>query len=675
MRIETLPAWPVCALMAAAIVGGCKPTDDDTDSGRKWECTIPDGEVPDYSEEVGCWDDFEVLASDPLDASIPGAQSVKTVIDRLDDNSLYFQNSEKYLIHWEFAFEHLSGNGLPLVPDLSNFNITEYYSPERRFLLGAVTWYEEPEVWAYEISPYDTSTADMIATAYRNIASNAYFGQKLYFHPTSQAIELEAEDLPADVKVITTEELFAGITYQPLNLGTSMGKLVFYDHSEVDEVNFREIVILDEVPNDIAVVAGIITATFQTPLSHINVLSQHRGTPNMALVGAWDDEDFRDLEGKWVELTVEAFEYSIREVTQVEADQWWEDHRPAAVDVTPMDLTVTDFRNVEEILDLDNYDLDEAITKAVPAFGGKASHFGGLSLIGDDVPHPAAFSIPVYYYNQFMEQNGFWPIVEDMLADEDFQGDASVRRERLQELRDAIEAAPINADFEQALLDKLEAEFPGLRMRFRSSTNAEDINGFNGAGLYTSKTGDPNDPNDPVDKAIREVWASLWNYRAYDEREYYGITHTDIGMALLVHHSFPDEEANGVAISANVYDTTGLEPAFYVNVQLGEESVVQPESGVTTDQFIYYYYMPNQPIVFLAHSNLVEEDETVLTSSQTYALGKALAAIQAYFMEAYGTDGGFYGMDVEFKFDDDWSDDEDPVLWVKQARPYPGWGG
>ena len=44
-------------------------------------------------------------------------------------------------------------------------------------------------------------------------------------------------------------------------------------------------------------------------------------------------------------------------------------------------------------------------------------------------------------------------------------------------------------------------------------------------------------------------------------------------------------------------------------------------------------------------------------------------------MEAYGTDGGFYGMDVEFKFDDDWSDDEDPVLWVKQARPYPGWGG
>jgi hypothetical protein len=32
---------------------------------------------------------------------------------------------------------------------------------------------------------------------------------------------------------------------------------------------------------------------------------------------------------------------------------------------------------------------------------------------------------------------------------------------------------------------------------------------------------------------------------------------------------------------------------------------------------------------------------------------------------------------VEFKFDDDWDDDPDdePRLLIKQARPYPGWGG
>ena len=50
-------------------------------------------------------------------------------------------------------------------------------------------------------------------------------------------------------------------------------------------------------------------------------------------------------------------------------------------------------------------------------------------------------------------------------------------------------------------------------------------------------------------------------------------------MAMLCHRSFPDEDANGVAITANIYDTSGLEPAFYVNVQEGEESVVFPEDG------------------------------------------------------------------------------------------------
>ncbi len=663
-----------------AILTGCDGCGDDpvpvpgdsADTASAWDCVIAEGDEPDYAQQIGCWTDFETLSSDPLDASIPGAQSCKTVIDRVDGDELYFQNSKKYLIHWDFASEHLSGDGLPYVPDLSSFNVTEYYSPDRRFLLGAVTYYEEPEVFAYEISPYDTATADMIASAYYNIQENAYFGNELYFHPTSEAVEAEAEDLPEDVAIITTDELFEGITYQPLNLATSMGQFKFYAADEIEDVNYREIVVLDSVPNDIAVVAGIITSEFQTPLSHINVLSQNRGTPNMALRDAWDNEELRALEDKYVELVVEAMDYSIREVTQEEADQWWEENKPDPIVVTPMDTSVTDFRDEQEILDLETYDLVDALSLAVPVFGGKASHYGGLARIGDLVPHPHAFAIPVYYYNQFMEQNDFWPVVDEMLADKEFQGDSSVRRDMLEELQAAMVAAPIDKEFIAALTEKLEADYPDTRMRFRSSTNAEDVSGFNGAGLYDSESGQVGDAQDPIEDAIRTVWASLWSYRAFDEREYYSIVHTDIGMALLCHHSFPDEEANGVAITANIYDTTGMEPGFYVNVQVGEESVVFPEEGVTTDQFIYYYYMDGQPIVFLAHSSLTDEDENVLTTSQTYELGQALDAIHSYFYEAYGTSGGFYGMDIEFKFDDDWSDELQ--LWVKQARPYPGWG-
>jgi pyruvate,water dikinase len=137
-------------------------------------------------------------------------------------------------------------------------------------------------------------------------------------------------------------------------------------------------------------------------------------------------------------------------------------------------------------------------------------------------------------------------------------------------------------------------------------------------------------------------------------------------MAVLSHNSFADEEANGVAISANIFDTTGLEPGFYINVQKGDMSVVLPDPGVVSDQIIYYYDSPGQPVVYLAHSNLVPPGETVLTNVELNELGRALAAIRAYFLPVYGSTGGFYGMDTEFKFDEG-------QLWMKQARPYPGW--
>jgi len=640
-----------------------------------WECVIPAGSAPDYSQQLGCVDDFEALASEPLDASIPGARSVKTVVDRVDDDALYFQNSELFTVHWEFAWEHLSGDGLPMVSELGTFNTTEYYSPTRRFLLGTVTSYQEPGVWAYEIAPWDTADAEMITSAYLSIRDNAYFGDELVYHPTSAAQEDQLGELPNRVETITTDELYAGISYQPLNLGCSMGSLGFY--ADADLVSPREIVVLDAVPNDISVVSGVVTATWQTPLSHVNVLSQNRGTPNMALRGAWSHPELRALEGQWVELCVDPMDWSIREVTQAEADAWWEDFRPEPLEVTPMDLSVTDLRDDDQLLDLEAHDLAEALAAAVPAFGGKAAHYGGLATLGAEVPHPRAFAIPVFYYHQHLEQAGLSDQIEAMLADPDFLGDAAVRRERLAELRRDIEEAPMDADFLALVLDKLDTGYPGTRMRFRSSTNAEDLSGFNGAGLYDSESATPGDTSDPVDQAIKNVWASLWRYRAYEEREYFSIPHTDIGMAVLVHHSFPDEEANGVAITANIYDTTGLEPAFYVNVQLGEESVVQPEAGVSSDVFLSYWYLPGQPIVYLGSSSLVEEGETVLSAHQVHELGAALATIHDRFAEVYGGTREFYGMDVEFKFDDDWDDDPDdePRLWVKQARPYPGWGG
>lgn len=681
----------ISLICAALLLAACSPSDDGaaSDGGQddnqpaeitEGECEHDEGDPAPHSlPRIGCRADFDLLASEPLDSTIPGARSVKVVLDQLDasgESKLYFQNSVEYAIHYQFAMANLSGGELPIVGSIDEFN-DEYYSLDRRFVLGAVTYYEGPAVWALEIAPYDKATPDMIEALYAAVRDAAYFGPALQFHPTSETVEVEAESLGDDVLQISTETLYEGIDYQPLNLATGVGRLRFVKAAELADtyLSFSDLVVLDAVPNDISVVAGMITDEFQTPLSHVNVLAQNRKTPNMGLRHATDDEDLRALEGKWVELTVGAFKWSIKEVSQDEAQEFLASHGPEPVELPPADMTTTDLRDIEDVVVRgEDQGLRDAIVAALPAFGGKAAHYSVMAQAGN-IPMPKAFAVPVYYYVKFMEENGLYDMLEAFQADPDFVGDPAVRDAKLAELRDAMMVAPVSEALQSVLRDKLE-EYPEDRIRFRTSTNSEDLDGFPCAGCYESHTGDRSDWNDVLD-AIRETWASIWLFRTYEERSYYKVDHASVTMALLVHHSFPDEEANGVALTANPYDPSGLEPAFYVNVQFGGDyEVVHPPAGVTSDEVIYSYNMVGQPITYLSHSNVLPPgQDTVLTVTQMHELGLALDKIHKLFAEAYGPPPGtneWYAMDVEFKFDG--TSAEDAVLQIKQARPHPGRG-
>lgn len=645
-------------------------------TGSPGMCEIETGPSTDYAHLLGCDADFEALSSLPLDASIPGARSIKTIIDRSDANRLWFTNSRCYPIHWDFASTFLSGNGLPPVPDLGTFNQTEYYSPNRRFLLGTLTHYEGPNKYAYELSPYDTADATMVEEAYRLIRDASWFGEDLVFHPTSSAVEGLVPLLADDIRVISTDELFAGVDYQPYNLGETVGRLGFYDADSVagEYIPFRDIAVLDAVPIDISITAGIITSEFQTPLAHINVLSVNRGTPNMGLRGATDDPELRALEGKNVRLTVDAFGYSVEEVTQEEADAWWEEHKPDPLTVPTLDLTETTLTDVEDVID-DEADLRTAIDEGLTKFGSKGTNYSALfDMDHEIVPMQSGFVIPFYYYDQFMTTNGLRDQLMDLEADPQWS-DPVFREEQLVAFQADMRAATIDPELVAAVIAKFQADFPGeYRMRFRSSTNAEDLGTFTGAGLYNSQTGEthlPSEQEGSIAWAIKEAWLNIWNPRAYEERGYYGIEQHACAIALLTTPNFADEEANGVAITNNIFDTTGVEPAFYVNVQIGENEVVQPELGVLPDAYLHYFYYPGQPVTYITHSTLVPEGHTVLESSMIHDLGVALDAIHQRFLPVYGNDGMWYGMDIEFKFDDKLDPDGPPTLFVKQARPFP----
>jgi len=238
-------------------------------------------------------------------------------------------------------------------------------------------------------------------------------------------------------------------------------------------------------------------------------------------------------------------------------------------------------------------------------------------------------------------------------------------------LRDSIISSPLDSVFLTDVINLITELSSFRRIRFRSSTNAEDLEEFNGAGLYESFTGCINDPDKPIEHAIKSVWASLWNFRAFEERNYFKIDHHCIAMGILVHRSFPDEEVNGVAITRNIYNPSiwGLT----IDVQKGEVSVVNPPAGVISDQLIFHTSYDNSfedPVIeYLSRSNL-SRNKTVLSESEILDLARYLMTIKTWFyLNVYNgwQEKSFpdFAMDVEFKFDS-----PNRKLYIKQARPY-----
>ena len=106
----------------------------------------------------------------------------------------------------------------------------------------------------------------------------------------------------------------------------------------------------------------------------------------------------------------------------------------------------------------------------------------------------------------------------------------------------------------------------------------------------------------------------------------------------------------------------------------GENEVVQPELGVLPDAYLHYFYYPGEPVTYITHSNLIPPGQAVLDAQQIHDLGVALDAIHKHFLPVHGDDGMWYGMDIEFKFDDEADPTQPATLYIKQARPYPGRG-
>ena len=469
------------------------------------------------------------------------------VIDRKDNNKIYYVNNKRYSFHKDFV----NGTYLSLESGKEFFD-NNYLKPNRRFILGTIAYQTPVKRWTYEFWEGDLIPADQIQLAGEVI--NKTFFTPVAFKPNSLRQDDASHSL-AGVERVLQSDIAKEQAYQALNIAKGIGRIHIIDKLDDHvEIGFNEILVLDEVPVQLPPVAGIITSKPSTPLSHINLLAKGWGIPNAYIKNA--KELFKQYDTWWVTFETNRDNYSVKRADLNQLHEYQRRLKERLDVVKPrFDLSETRLLSLAQ----------QRKTLSV-AFGGKSANLGEVmhaNLPGIIVP--GGFTIPFYYYDEFIKRNNLDDEIFALLNDQKFVHDPAYRRGRLETLRAHIQKAEFAPELRKEVLDRVAREFPGKGLFVRSSSNSEDLPNFSGAGLYTTV---PNVRGDnEVIEAVKTVWASLWNFDAYEFRERANVDHSKIFMAVLLQEGI-NSESSGVMISTDPFDKENV-GAIYISAKRG----------------------------------------------------------------------------------------------------------
>ncbi|MCD9575752.1 PEP/pyruvate-binding domain-containing protein [Flavobacterium soyae] len=602
-----------------------------------------------YSSSLANYEEYKAFRGKPLSDKFSNIESVKVVYD-LRKQKMYYFNSTLIPLHYDFVTNYLRYNY-----DLQIFNNENYSSTlkDRDFLLGNLNHIKGTDKWIFELAASDHMPVPLIERFFNLVIQSIFIGQNLKFYLNNpeqmEWFRLKQFKIPC----VKSDYIFNEIKYQEVVSGNNVGILKQYKIKELDKVkpNPDEIIILDGTPDILPNVRGIIVNELQTPLSHLVLLGKNRKIPIMAYTLALKDENIKRLLSKKVELKIQVDTFFIKE--------------------TDKKIVVkTNSKNKKLIIDnsiTELVDLSKILKKGVNYIGSKAQNMSYLIAISKETPFKTpedAHAIPFYFYTKHIQKESISPLIQELLNSSKKDSTVWVNQQ-LKKIRDAIKKEPVDPE----LISKLNVTFKDTKFknfRFRSSTNAEDLDDFNGAGLYDSKTGILGDSIKTFEKAIKQVWASVWNEASYNERELFGIDQQNIAMGVLVHRSFPDELANGVVITRNIFRKNF--PGITVNIQKGENSVVKPEKGEICEQFVAYHLNSGTndddfDVDYISNSNL-NNNEPLLSRKEMSRLFLVSKKIEEK-MYRYWKKNLFHPVDIEFKIVG-----ENRDLYIKQVRPF-----
>jgi hypothetical protein len=610
------------------------------DSKRAWVKTIPDDATwMHYSKQI---------ASDRIG---------KFIID-VKTNDIYFIDVNLFNIHADFVL------GVLLKQAWTADNIREYnlnYERKKpKFILGYLTHHLKIDKWTMAFWEGDKIGADDVLRAHARL-EGTFFHKNLPFRWDSTMQQKVAADVRArGLQIVSPDDIYKSAPFQAFTKGRAVGRLrVVPANTPYEKLTFErsEIVLLQESYPDITPVAGILATQFSTPLSHVNLRANAWGIPNAGDKQA--REKFGKLDGKVVYYEVTDTGAVVRPATADEIKEL--EHRITVAKTVTLPAAQLDNPRLAM--------LTRMRARDATIYGTKSANLGEIvtaNLAGVNVP--AGFGVPFFYYVQHVKRHGLDRRIEALLADPKFKTDRAWRKTELEALRAAFVAAPVDAASLDAIYKRVRLRLGGKGVFVRSSTNAEDLPGFNGAGLYDTV------PNvvgrKALGEALKTVWGSVWTLRAVEEREAFGIDHRQVFGGVLVQIGV-NATAAGVLVTKNLYDPAD-ERSFTINAKFGLGMRVV-EGQKVPEQIIYdpgndgtkVISRADDPVMlkFDAQGGIVEIPVpagagAILTEARAKALATQVRAFAPVFTHGKP-------LDVEWVL-------EGEKFWTVQARPFVG---
>jgi hypothetical protein len=494
-----------------------------------------------------------------------------------------------------------------------------------------------PELWGFEIEYTDPARVEELLVFFteleKTIPEPARAGLRWFARSPAQleiGKQLQEREPRLAGRVLTYAEVSIPGETAVYSGGIVAGRLrAFRDLSRLADAEPEDILLLGALPEYLPQARGLITAIPQTPLSHLNLLAKSRQIVNLYRGGVLEDPLISDLARSRAPVVVsaEAGQLAFHRLTE-EQYRAWQDLLRA----DPPQVPAVDVLRAPYVVDLSQLPVT-ALPKLAPLIGGKAvgmaqlllglgpgTPLNGAGALHADVPdRPLAITIRAYREHlapmlpelralvtdenflkfkklRFLALEGAQRFVTKFPSKQDRRLAASYENPqalgpiaavvRKGGVAYMVRHAPLPVALKNELDHVLTRHFAGYSpeqgLRFRSSSTVEDIEGFNGAGLYDSATGfltprqasgtEPKRPS--VADALRKTWASYFSMEAFEERHQNHIEHLAADMAVLVHARFDDalEQANGVF----TFTASAHGGELSVDAQPGAVSVTNP---------------------------------------------------------------------------------------------------